>query len=520
MDSSFSTSPRRSHDIPKPDTGLAEWTSKIKAIQRQVDADEEDEQKRLEEEIAAARQARLRRSRGMGGGSRADSLDLSQSREQLGLSDSMSDMSFNDVPKSFSERENDRETALRKLMDRNKVYNPDRIGSTTTTTKTPSLAGFMGGHASGPRLNKHAPQQDAHDPTQFSQPDLSAPHPVFGSGGVAMPGMAAKREAKSPGPIRGSDLSERYRPSSTTKSKSVPLKDDYGLEESTKEMNRRSFSATPKSPSPALSSRYSEKFNSSSTQETKPPADSVITQRKSFSSIPKSTSPLPQPIEDPPVEPVVAKKKSFGSIPKVTSSTPSAVAESPAYEAKSPPLRPADFYRSPSASTPSKSVSPYITPSYLGTPSSTVSAPKSPNISKPTSYAAPSYLGTGNTTPSSTNRSGGVSTPSKDETPLRRLMEKNNVYNPDRGTSDNTRKSVAERAQTTSLAAFMGAPGKGIRLNKHAPQVDAHDPTQFTQPDTTTPHPVFGRGGIAMPVVLRNLLQPRRRHGLPLQHPL
>jgi len=74
MDSSFSVSPRRASSTPKPETGLAEWTSKIKALQRQVDADEEDEQKRLEEEIAAARQARLRRSRG--GGSRADSIDL------------------------------------------------------------------------------------------------------------------------------------------------------------------------------------------------------------------------------------------------------------------------------------------------------------------------------------------------------------------------------------------------------------------------------------------------------------
>lgn len=76
MDSSFSASSRRSYDIPKPETGLAEWTSKIKALQREVDADEEAEQKRLEEEISAARQARLRRSRGAGAGSRADSIDM------------------------------------------------------------------------------------------------------------------------------------------------------------------------------------------------------------------------------------------------------------------------------------------------------------------------------------------------------------------------------------------------------------------------------------------------------------
>jgi hypothetical protein len=75
MDTSFRTSSRRSYELPKPDADLAEWTSKIKAIQRQVDADEDSEQKRLEEEIAAARRARLRRSRG-GTPSHADSADL------------------------------------------------------------------------------------------------------------------------------------------------------------------------------------------------------------------------------------------------------------------------------------------------------------------------------------------------------------------------------------------------------------------------------------------------------------
>jgi hypothetical protein len=76
MDASFRTSSRRSYDLPKPDADLADWTSKIKAIQRQVDAEEVDEPKKLEEEIAAARQARLRRSRGGGTPSRADSADL------------------------------------------------------------------------------------------------------------------------------------------------------------------------------------------------------------------------------------------------------------------------------------------------------------------------------------------------------------------------------------------------------------------------------------------------------------
>jgi hypothetical protein len=57
-----------------------------------------------------------------------------------------------------------------------------------------SLAAFIGGRATGPRLNKHAPQLDATDPTLFEQWDStsSAPHPVFGRGGVAMHGLTSR----------------------------------------------------------------------------------------------------------------------------------------------------------------------------------------------------------------------------------------------------------------------------------------------------------------------------------------
>lgn len=60
----------------------------------------------------------------------------------------------------------------------------------------------MGGRATGPRLNKHAPQQDAHDPIQFEQRTrITAPHPVFGRGGVAMPGLT-KTESSSNSKVR------------------------------------------------------------------------------------------------------------------------------------------------------------------------------------------------------------------------------------------------------------------------------------------------------------------------------
>lgn len=61
--SSSMASRRRTFDLPKssPDAGLAEWTSKIKAIQQEVDRDEEVEQRRLQEEIAQSRLERARR---------------------------------------------------------------------------------------------------------------------------------------------------------------------------------------------------------------------------------------------------------------------------------------------------------------------------------------------------------------------------------------------------------------------------------------------------------------------------
>lgn len=59
-----SSSRRRTYDFPKPEAGLAEWTSRIKELQREVDADEEVEQRRLEDEIRASRLARSRRSGG------------------------------------------------------------------------------------------------------------------------------------------------------------------------------------------------------------------------------------------------------------------------------------------------------------------------------------------------------------------------------------------------------------------------------------------------------------------------
>ncbi|KAK0485856.1 hypothetical protein IW261DRAFT_1329900 [Armillaria novae-zelandiae] len=200
MTSTSNISRFRPGEIPKPEDGLAEWASKIKAMQQQVDADEEAEQRKLEQEIAASRLARQRRSRGTGYGSRHNSADLAKNQDYIASLKDSTPSNVDDM-KSMSERQQSQVATLRKLMGSGTPPIRDEPIPSPSSSKQSfpssahraepiSLAAFMGGRATGPRLNKHAPQQDAHDPTQFEQrTKIDAPHPVFGSGGVAMPGM-------------------------------------------------------------------------------------------------------------------------------------------------------------------------------------------------------------------------------------------------------------------------------------------------------------------------------------------
>ncbi|KAL0956471.1 hypothetical protein HGRIS_002617 [Hohenbuehelia grisea] len=199
---------RRSFQVPKPEAGLAEWTSKIKALQRQVDADEEDEQRRLEEEIAASRMARLRRSQGIGYTSNSDALDTFKSKD---LAEVIRQEKSPAAEEPGHDRSRGQADALSKLTGAGSVVRPVSevsSGAIPPSTSRPhvsqsqskpepiSLAQFMGGRASGPRLNKHTPQQDAHDPKQFEQQTrIDAPHPIFGRGGVAMPGLTSRSKS-------------------------------------------------------------------------------------------------------------------------------------------------------------------------------------------------------------------------------------------------------------------------------------------------------------------------------------
>ncbi len=444
---------------------------------------------------------------------------VANSRAQLEIPNIHNDSSANDTAKSILETRNDREAALRKLMDRNSVYNPDKIGDSNIGSKNGpvSLASFVGGRATAPRLNRHAPQADANDLTQYIQPDLAAPHPVFGTGGVAMPGMASKRESKSPIPFVGSEQFERYRPSFVnTKSSSSPIPVPGGgkADERVKtDINRRSFTAIHKTPSPALAQRYTEKLDISATWDAKLGPDPILTKRKSNNSIAKSSLLSSPTTEENSLTPIgmspsksaddyrslSTTSSSWKSSPITSSSLSSYKGEkpTPSISASATKAKPITSIGSSTLSYGGTSVATSSSFSPTSKPTQTHSYPTTPSGHHSLfSYNSPSYA---------------VSTAKKDATPLRRLMERNHVYNPDKGAAENSRKSVVERVQTASLAAFMGGSGKGIRLNKHAPQVDAHDPTQFVQPDLSAPHPVFGKGGVAMPGMITRKSAPDAR---------
>ena len=115
-------------------------------------------------------------------------------------------------------------SAEKKPFSQNPILQPSMSEKGLEPT---SLAAFIGGRATGPRLNKHAPQQDATDTMQFEQrTHITAPHPVFGRGGVALPGLAGQQ----PSAMRVQETNTTgYRPQSSLAAKDI----DHPRERST-----------------------------------------------------------------------------------------------------------------------------------------------------------------------------------------------------------------------------------------------------------------------------------------------
>ncbi|QRV93825.1 peptidyl-prolyl cis-trans isomerase, cyclophilin-type protein [Ceratobasidium sp. AG-Ba] len=212
-----SPSRRRTYEYAhQPEQGLQEWASRIKSIQAEVDRDEEAEQKKLEQEIAASRLARAQR------------------REAKRLSSGMAPTTTESYTASLATPEpatrptsgspsvgSLRTRASPVLHADPEPITPDSptkptFGAPRTAATNPganmSLAAFIGGRATGPRLNKVAPQVDSHDPTLFDQTPrsgVSASAAAFKSasvssratkfgGSIALPGLGSPSRESGP----------------------------------------------------------------------------------------------------------------------------------------------------------------------------------------------------------------------------------------------------------------------------------------------------------------------------------
>jgi len=124
------------------------------------------------------------------------------------------------------------------------------------------LAAFMGSRETGPRMNKHAPQQDAHDPTQFEQRrSITSPHPVFGKNGLrtsprlADLGVASPIHTALPLNLRERKIStpvvaRRY--VEKVESESSPKPSPSSGPRDTRESIRKRTMSTPSGPGPSL----------------------------------------------------------------------------------------------------------------------------------------------------------------------------------------------------------------------------------------------------------------------------
>ncbi|GJJ06422.1 hypothetical protein Clacol_000613 [Clathrus columnatus] len=248
--------PSRRHsalDIPKTnDVGLAEWASKIKAIQQEVDRDAEDEQRKLQEEI---------NPEGI-----KDSAAEEKRDHQVNALDTLSDVSGRDPKQAIS------------------------------------LAAFIGGRATGPRLNKLAPQVNSYDANLFDQTKREGPHPIFGKPLTGLPSKTRLLENKSIPMIANPNPVSTLSVSTVTAVPSDPIEDETQAhlavsKPSLKKVNTDPvFTSSPsKSPDPLQSSNAMDMRG--------PTADSQSIPQRTFTD-PKSKPAIP-------TKPSMVTKRSF-----------------------------------------------------------------------------------------------------------------------------------------------------------------------------------------------------------------
>ncbi|KAF8322294.1 hypothetical protein DL93DRAFT_2205857 [Clavulina sp. PMI_390] len=250
----------RQYDYGKPEETLSEWTSKVRNLQGLVDQDDAEERERLEREIEQSRLERARR--------RGKSIDIGSSPPS--------------APSPISST------------------SPPPIISSSTNTSTSSeraspmsLAAFIGGKATGPRLTRRLHPDDPIDPEDLNpKPYANRVSPLAqvarGQGGPAH--MESSRPFALPG----------MRPE-TDEKRSSTLPPPKVASPSTKEPV-----GNPKAASvPALSATTSSPAVQSPTPSPKPSSStflSVAERTKQLADARSSQSPSPSPLaSSPPV---------------------------------------------------------------------------------------------------------------------------------------------------------------------------------------------------------------------------
>ncbi|EIW82648.1 hypothetical protein CONPUDRAFT_163752 [Coniophora puteana RWD-64-598 SS2] len=457
-------------------------------------ADSEEEKRRMEEEMVRARLARMRAERtGKGGdfGMGMHGIDLGASaRTLLRIVEHRNHLTENQVSMAASLK------TTTTTSDKSPDTKPPTAGGSaatvpawrspvstsasgakkTVTERTPvSLAAFIGGQASGPRLNRHAPQADAGAMYDGRVGRDGAVHPIFGRGGIAMPGMvkqvspaddasssardepAARTAVASnsalPGASRSaSSLAQRYLSNVEEQSWQPPRKGPVDLmEESRSDAPTASLGSLSLERGPSTAAAF--------------PAPAAITRTTSAPS-PSVSFPPFEP--SPPISPTVPESQER-EVDLMTSEATDPPSRTPSINVppstNSPPVTcPMPLAASPQPQSPATSTSP------SPAPNTNITSPALAPANAPTkSHSAP--VGTG-TAPSW--KSSPSSTPSS------------------------TNTSTADKPPV-SLAAFMGgSSAPGPRLNRPAPQDDAHlvYDGREARGGQGAVHPVFGRGGV------------------------
>ena len=290
-----------------------------------------------------------------------------------------------------------------------------------------SLAEFMGGSASGPRLKRHEPQPDmslVHD----GRIEHSSVHPIFGRGGIELPGMA-RRDAHTGATADGthtssralsstpSTASPRIAPSDLTRSRTTstlaaarryvekleeqassqpqtPRLTSPGIRERRISTPASSSSAelkvtTPGMPTRPLSQHFSSKVVSSTT-ETRPKTPTVPDTRRIPLMVERraqSPAVIDARVETPtvtpqPKTPVIIEPRSREPVGDFRATTPSGSSR-----AKTPIQSTQSKFPTTTPSGTSSFISGSISPNFHGTPTSAVRIPHSPQPQSTSAHA-------------------------------------------------------------------------------------------------------------------------------------